>query len=166
MSPIFGSGNRLRLIGAGLLVATFLAGTVAGMAARQTLFADEPPQGQQLERPRPPDARRGDGPRRDPYEGLGLTAEQRSQLDDVFARRRIQIQAFWKEHGSLMEAIRDSARAEVDRIFTPEQRAILDERRELRRAKEREREQQQGRDGPHDGQRSGSAKGWHDEELF
>jgi Spy/CpxP family protein refolding chaperone len=166
MSPIFGSGNRLRLIGAGLLVATFLAGTVAGMAVRQTLFADELPQGQQLERPRPPDGRRGDGQRRDPYEGLGLTAEQRAQLDDVFARRRLQIQSFWKEHGPLMEAIRDSARAEVDRIFTAEQRAILDQRREARQARERAREQQQGKDAQRDGQHSGSAKGWHDEELF
>ncbi|MGH7553283.1 MAG: hypothetical protein ACREMQ_09700 [Longimicrobiales bacterium] len=163
MSPIFGSGNRLRLIGAGLLVATFLAGTVAGMAAR-TVFADEPSQVERLERPRSPDGRRS--PRPDPYEGLGVTAEQRARIDTLFAQRRVQITAFWKEYGPLLEAIRDSTRAEVDRIFTTEQRAILDQRREARQARERAREQQQGKDGQRDGQHSGSAKGWHDEELF
>ncbi len=162
MNPIL--GNRLRLIGAGLLVATFFAGAVAGVALQQTVLADETPQGQTLQ-PTRPDERDGT-PRRDPYEGLGLTVDQRAQLNDVFARKKIQIQAFWKEHGPAMKEIRDSARVEVDRILTPEQRSILDERRDARRAHERAREQQPGKNGARDEQHKDGSKGWHDDELF
>ena len=82
--------------------------------------------------------------------------EQRAAIDSVVARGRLEVDAFNKQYGPILEAIRDSTREAIDRIFTPEQRAELERRRELRRQRYREqqqREQQQKGD-----QRSGAVE--------
>jgi Spy/CpxP family protein refolding chaperone len=155
MSPIFGPGQKLRAIGAAMLVATFVAGGVVGAAVQQTVLADETPRQQPAERGRDGD-RRTAPQRRDPYEGLGVTAEQRAAIDSVVARGRLEVDAFNKQYGPILEAIRDSTRDAIDRIFTPEQRAELERRRELRR--QRYREQQQQREQQRGDQRSGAAE--------
>jgi len=60
---------------------------------------------------------------------LGLDSLQRARLDSVFARRRVQIDSFWKGPGQSLRAIMDSTREEVRSVLTPEQRARFDRRR-------------------------------------
>lgn len=150
MSPVFGPGQKLRVIGAAMLVATFVAGGVVGAALHQTVFADQPPAQQPVDRTRDGERRQQ---RRDPYEGLGLSVEQRAAIDSVVARGRLEVDAFNKQYGPILEAIRDSTREAIDRIFTPEQRAELERRRELRRQRYREQQQreQQQRGDPRSG---------------
>jgi hypothetical protein len=61
-------------------------------------------------------------------EELGLDSLQRARVDSVFARRRVQIDSFWKGPGRSLRAIMDSTRQEVRAVLTPEQRARFDRR--------------------------------------
>jgi hypothetical protein len=61
-------------------------------------------------------------------EDLGLDSLQRVLVDSVFARRRVQIDSFWKGPGRALRAIMDSTRQEVRSVLTPEQRAKFDRR--------------------------------------
>jgi hypothetical protein len=61
-------------------------------------------------------------------EELGLDSLQRARVDSVFARRRVQIDSFWKGPGRSLRAIMDSTRQEVRSVLTPEQRARFDRR--------------------------------------
>ena len=63
MSPVFGPGQKLRVIGAAMLVATFIAGGVVGAALHQTVFADQAPAQQPVDRTRDGERRQQ---RRDP----------------------------------------------------------------------------------------------------
>lgn len=139
MSWQFGTGSRLRLIGATLLVVTFLAGALAGAAFHQVLLARETAP-TRVDRPDRHDHRDG---RHSPWEGLGLTPEQQARIDAVLERRKRELDAFWEEHGPQMRAVYDSTRAEIQVILSPEQRAELDRRREERRARERERDERE-----------------------
>jgi hypothetical protein len=62
-------------------------------------------------------------------EELGLDSLQRARVDSVFARRRVQVDSFWKGPGRSLRAIMDSTRQEVRSVLTPEQRAKFDRRR-------------------------------------
>jgi Spy/CpxP family protein refolding chaperone len=62
-------------------------------------------------------------------EELGLDSLQRVRVDSVFARRREQIDSFWKGPGRSLRAIMDSTREEVRAVLTPEQRSKFDRRR-------------------------------------
>jgi Spy/CpxP family protein refolding chaperone len=62
-------------------------------------------------------------------EELGLDSAQRVRVDSVFARRRVQIDSFWKGPGRSLRAIMDSTRQEVRAVLTPEQRTRFDRRR-------------------------------------
>jgi hypothetical protein len=77
------------------------------------------------------DARPPFGAERDRHFGeeLGLDSVQRARVDSVFARRRVQIDSFWKGPGRSLRAIMDSTRQEVRSVLTPEQRAKFDRRR-------------------------------------
>jgi hypothetical protein len=61
-------------------------------------------------------------------EELGLDSLQRARVDSVLARRRVQIDSFWKGPGHSLRAIMDSTRDEVRAVLTPEQRARFDRR--------------------------------------
>jgi hypothetical protein len=61
-------------------------------------------------------------------EELGLDSLQRARVDSVLARRRVQIDSFWKGPGRSLRAIMDSTRQEVRAVLTPEQRARFDRR--------------------------------------
>jgi Spy/CpxP family protein refolding chaperone len=61
-------------------------------------------------------------------EELGLDSAQHARVDSVFARRREQIDSFWKGPGRSLRAIMDSTREEVRSVLTPEQRARFDRR--------------------------------------
>jgi hypothetical protein len=62
-------------------------------------------------------------------EDLGLDAAQRAHVDSIFARRRVEIDSFWKGPGKSLRAIMDSTRQDVRNVLTPEQRARFDKRR-------------------------------------
>ncbi|MGH7505808.1 MAG: hypothetical protein ACRELX_09160 [Longimicrobiales bacterium] len=129
-------GARARLVGVGLLAATFLTGGLAGAAIKQVRGAADPQEHQGEARE---ERCRG---RREPYAYLNLTGDQKARIDAVFERRRQQMDAFWKENGPRMEMIVDSARAEFQGVLTHEQRTEYDRRRtaERERRKQRERE--------------------------
>lgn len=129
-------GARARLVGFALLVATFLAGALAGAAVNQVRAAGDPATA------RADDGRERCRERRDPYGYLGLAPEQQARVDAVLDRRHKEIDAFWDENGPQMRMIVDSARAEFRSILTDEQRAEFDRRRaaERERRKQRERE--------------------------
>ena len=144
------SGSRLRLVGAGILIATFVAGALAGAALHQVAFAGDrvPAAAAQVEGDRG-DRHDHERSRANFYRGLGLSPEQQTRMDAVFERRSEQLDRFWREIGRPhMKAISDSTRAEINGILTPEQRAELERRREARKARERaERESARREDG-------------------
>jgi hypothetical protein len=61
-------------------------------------------------------------------EDLGLDPATRVRVDSIFARRRVQIDSFWKGPGKSLRSIMDSTRDEVRSVLTPEQRARFDKR--------------------------------------
>lgn len=66
-------------------------------------------------------------------EELGMDSAERGRVDSIFARRRVQIDSFWKGPGRSLRAIMDSTRDEVRAVLTPEQRARFDTRHMERR---------------------------------
>ena len=66
-------------------------------------------------------------------EELGMDSLQRVRVDSIFARRRVEIDSFWKGPGKSLRAIMDSTREEVRQVLTPEQRARFDRRHMERR---------------------------------
>lgn len=121
MTHLNGSTRRARLIGLGMLVGAFLAGALSGAAVVRVLSADEPVARSGA---REEHGRRHSGP--DLFDELGLTEEQRIQVDAILERRRKQIDAFWAEFGPILRAIRDSTRSEIREVLTPEQRELED----------------------------------------
>jgi hypothetical protein len=71
------------------------------------------------------------GAERDRHFGadLGLDSAQRVRVDSIFAKRRVEIDSFWKGPGKSLRAIMDSTRQDVRSVLTPEQRARFDKRR-------------------------------------
>jgi hypothetical protein len=63
-------------------------------------------------------------------EDLGLDSAQRKHVDSIFAKRRVEIDSFWKGPGKSLRAIMDSTREDVRSVLTPEQRARFDRRHE------------------------------------
>jgi hypothetical protein len=59
-------------------------------------------------------------------EDLGIDAAQRARVDSILAKRRVQIDSFWKGPGKSLRVIMDSTRSEVRAVLTPEQRARFD----------------------------------------
>ena len=121
--------SRPRLLGMALLVATFVAGGLAGAASSRVLAAREPA----AQAPASDEGRRCQGDRGPGgatmriLEQLDLSASQRRQVDAITARRRAQMDAFWEgPEGRRMCAIVDSARAEIRAVLTPAQLAEYD----------------------------------------
>lgn len=134
MSPVFGAG-RLRLLGFGLLVATFLAGALAGAAVDRVLNADETDR-----------VRSGGTPgERRSYviDQVEMDATQRAEIDRILKRRSVRMRSIWHEVSPRLDAITDSARTEIMQVLTPEQRAEYERRlseREAAREARRRRE--------------------------
>jgi Spy/CpxP family protein refolding chaperone len=131
------SGNRERLVAALVLVVVFVAGLLTGAwgshFVRPGRFGD----------PRP----RFGAHRDQPFvEGLDLTAAQHAKVDTILARRRAEMDAFWRGPGLQLRAIVDSTREDIRAVLTPDQRAKMDRRHEQFR---RERARRGG--GPENG---------------
>lgn len=125
-----GAMARSRWIALAVLSAVFLAGAAVGAAAFTMLTRTRQ---EQPQRPGPggPRTSRGNGP--SIFDQMELTAAQKAAMDSIMEKRRREMDAFWKQHNPEVRAIVDSARAEVDRLLTPEQRQKFEEFRERRR---------------------------------
>lgn len=130
------SPRQARLLGITLLAATFAIGGLSGAAATRLLGNREPVAVA-------PDAEER-GPREQcrpsTLDQIGISPEQRQQIDGVLERRRRQTEAFWDQYGTTLRAIVDSARAEVRALLTPEQRAEYDRLRAERRRRSHEQD--------------------------
>lgn len=118
MKDGFESIGRVRLQGILLLALAFAAGALGGMA---------------LERVRArravPDApgwmpRRGELP--PGFGGLDLTAEQQERIQAIFRTSRPLTDSVLRASLPRLEAIRDSVRAEIRAVLTPEQQRQFD----------------------------------------
>lgn len=119
--------ERMRLLGAGLLVVAFLAGALTGAAVDRVLSAGESTGGTR-------EAERES--RSYVIDRVDLTPEQRAAIDTILEDRAERMRAVWRQVEPRLDAITDSARSEIMHALTPAQRAeyqrMLDRRRERR----------------------------------
>lgn len=153
----FDPGSRLRLIGAGVLVMTFLAGGLAGAAFRQsqlaTPVAAETAAGAERRGDRDSRGGRGgrdsdrDGPRRRSsiYDQLTLSAEQDSMIEAIFDRSGREANRIYRQQFlPIFDSLLNNARAEVRQILTPQQEEQLDTLLAERRRRAAEARQNNG----------------------
>lgn len=123
------SSQRMRLLGMGVLIATFMTGGLAGAAVHQAVSAEN---GVRLEPRTVRPAQRHEFP----YRELDLTPPQQGAVDDVLDRRKEQLDSIWTACGPRTEAVVDSARTEIRALLTPAQRMEMDSMRaRFRRAR-------------------------------
>ncbi len=140
--------GRNRLLGFGLLAATFIAGALAGAAVDRALSGP----GEERDHDRDRDRRRS-------YiiDRVEMAPAQRAEIDSILERRSERMRAIWREVQPRMDAVTDSARSEIMQVLTPEQRADYERRLQDHR-RDREGDQDDGdRDREGDGdQRDGT----------
>jgi Spy/CpxP family protein refolding chaperone len=130
---LFGSdGKKARLLGSMLLVATFIAGALAGAAAIRVLNAERP----RAERREP--GMRG-GPRRllldeQFSKQLGLTDEQRVQIKQILDRRDVEAKKMWQGFEPQLHAFGQKVHDDIARVLTDGQQKQLDAAIEQRRS--------------------------------
>ena len=135
MMAMFG---RMRILGVGLLAATFIAGALSGAALDRVLNAEETGGSD----------RGGDrDDRRRAYiiDRVEMSDDQRSAIDAILEERSERMRAVWREVEPRMDAITDSARFEIMQVLTPEQRARYESELEARRRAAEERAANDGR---------------------
>lgn len=109
---------RVRLAAAAALFLIFVAGAAVGWGM-STRMSGPPRRG----RPGPQGTRNGMVAY---FERLHLRPEQQTAIDSIFARRRVEIDAFWKGPGQQLRAILDSTRSDVRDVLDSAQRATYD----------------------------------------
>ena len=124
--PLLGAG-RTRLLGLFLLLATFVAGALAGAAVDRVLTAGEAERAEQR-------AEREDNSNGRSYiiDEVEMRPAQRAAIDSILERRADRLRAIWRSAEPRMEAITDSARLEIMQVLTPEQRAEYETRLQAR----------------------------------
>ena len=76
------------------------------------------------------------------YEDIGITAQQRPQLDSVLDDRNCRMDSVFKTVQPKLDSIKASSRVQIDRLLTADQRARVEARRKddaARHAAERKR---------------------------
>jgi hypothetical protein len=133
MSDGLDSLGRVRAQAIVLLVLAFLAGAFAGGAiehiglrtsrgARPARgFLRGPGSGQ----PRAPGSR-GPGGFTAYFDSIGLSADQRTKIDEIVKKRSARVDSVRKSSWDVVSAARDSTRKEVDAVLTADQRRKLD----------------------------------------
>lgn len=110
---------RGRLVAALLLVLAFTVGALSGMAAEEALgidwfeFLDESRDG-------------GDDDRL--LAGLGLTAAQRAQAEEILDRQEDALEDYWEARLPEIRRMMERSYADIRATLTPEQQARFDER--------------------------------------
>ncbi|CAN5740984.1 hypothetical protein BH23GEM9_BH23GEM9_34720 [soil metagenome] len=125
--------KRARMTGILMLAVIFTVGALTGAATMRVVDAEESPK-----------LRLSQTERRMPnlLEQLELSPTQQAQVDGVLERRRAEMEEFWNEHGPLLRAIADSARAELRAVLTPAQLEIEERFMEERRAQSEKRDRE------------------------
>lgn len=134
-------GSQARVVV--LLGLTFVAGVAAGVAADRLGVLPGPASAEMADREADPDRDR----ERDSRESrttierfaddLGLTADQRSEIDRILERYRASAQSMWDEFRPRYRSMVDSVRTQIEGVLTSEQvtqyRELLRSRRDDRR---------------------------------
>ena len=108
------------------LLGALLVGAILGFSANRVFGDDAPTPGRQAM-----------------YDDLQLTAAQRAAMDSLLDQRHCQISRTLATVEPKLDSIRASARAQMDRMLTPDQRTRL----EARRARWRKEPRKDGRHG-------------------
>ena len=108
------------------LLGALLVGAILGFSANRVFGDDAPAPGRQAM-----------------YDDLQLTASQRAAMDSLLDQRHCQISRTLATVEPKLDSIRASARAQMDRVLTPDQRTRL----EARRARWRKEARKDGRHG-------------------
>lgn len=134
--------KRTRLASMAVLFLVLAAGFLLGVAWDRTLVATPSEQGERVRDERD-DRERGE--RRLIVDRVGLTAEQKAQVDSIVAYHREQMDAIQDSVAPRFRAVVQATRASIKEVLTPEQRiqydsllAEHDRRREDRRDSSRE----------------------------
>lgn len=126
---------RPRLVGFGLLAVTFVVGALAGAAVDRVLAVPPPPPPTQEST----EAENDEG-RRYIIDRVEMSEAQRASIDSILEQRSLRMRAVWNEVEPRMDAITDSARADIMGVLDAEQRAeyeaLLERRRQERRARQ------------------------------
>ena len=115
-----------------LLVLTFVAGTAAGVAAdrfgflpgtRNTEVSDRDSGGGRAEsrQTESDSAREGQTTIERFADEIGLSGEQRAEIDDVLERYRSSMRQIWRETRPRYGLLVDSVRTQIESLLTPEQ---------------------------------------------
>lgn len=128
-------GRTARLAAAGVLLTVALAGAAAGVAFDRYVLIPHRFEAQRANSGEPRRRPDGRGGRRDRFHEqlarmLGLTAEQRVQLDSVMSRQERDLRAAHAVVQPRVDSIVASTRRQLDSILTPEQREKLRDLRE------------------------------------
>lgn len=137
MTGLPGLIRRTRLHAAAVLLATFAAGALVGVASEQILDADEPERaGERHVRRTERDLFGPDGPltRR-----LELTEPQRAEIERMLTAERAKTDSVLREMRPRLHARYDSMTARIRGVLTPEQQAEFDRYRDERRERMRRR---------------------------
>lgn len=135
MSPFFRPG-RTRLVGFTLIAVVFLVGSMTGAAMDRVISTQATSREAKGQEERTTHI----------IDQVEMTDEQRARIDAILERRSERMSATWAEIAPRLDAITDSARAEIMQTLTPEQQAEY-ERRLDERTRERERRRQERDDG-------------------
>ena len=138
--------GRLRLLALAVLVVTFVAGALMGVAYERVLRAGEPGGPPPMEGRRPPPSRLFEPG--GPMASLNLTDEQRARIEAVLEEEGRKSDALLREVRPRMKARYDSTTAAIRGVLTPAQQAEFDR---IHREHEERMHRRHGRDGRHDG---------------
>jgi hypothetical protein len=116
------------MMGAGVLIVTFIVGGMGGAAVTRFLDARQPDA-----KPEAADECDGREHRGSPYDGLGLSADQQLRVDAVLERRKTQMDEVWQHQRPVLDSIVTQTREEIRTILTQDQRDEMDRRREARK---------------------------------
>lgn len=142
---LFGNnGKNARAIGSALLIATFIAGALAGAAAIRVLSAESRAEPGERARSGAPPLK--SGPRRLLLDEtfskeIGLTAEQRVQIKEILDRRDVEAKKLWAGFEPSLKEVGRQVHDEINKVLTPEQQtkfeaALAQHRSEHRKRRE------------------------------
>jgi len=122
--------DRMRLMGVGLLLVTFMAGALSGAALDRVLTGGDA-------EPAAPERGRDDDSRPRSYviDAVDMSEAQRGTIDAILEARTERMRSVWLEVEPRLDAITDSARTEIMEVLTPEQRAAYEEKLAERRGR-------------------------------
>jgi len=147
------TARRVRLLAVGILVATFVAGGLTGVAYERVLIARDPaPPMPRMDGPRapgsPPNIFSTGGPMAD---RLNLSEDQIQRIEAILEEDRFKAQETFQRMEPLLRARVDSTRQAIVSVLTAQQRE------EFQRFEQERRERLRGR--PRDGPRGGRGGG-------